>query len=59
MLRMLEPRLRRGAVVVADNIPIEPEAATDFVEAISAPDSGCATALMSVGKGGTSHSVRL
>ncbi|WP_428929366.1 O-methyltransferase [Marinibacterium sp. SX1] len=57
VLRLLEPRLRKGSVVIADNIPLDRE--TDFIKAVSASGGGYVTTVMQFGKGGMSHSVRL
>lgn len=59
VLRLLEPRLRKGAVVIADNIPTDPARHGDFMAAISEPASGYATCVLGMIKGGMSHSVRL
>lgn len=57
ILRLLEPRLGKGALVIADNIPTDHQ--VPFLTAIAEPASGYATSLMRFSKGGVSCSVRL
>ncbi len=57
ILRLLEPRLAKGALIIADNIPTDRQ--VPFLTAIAEPASGYATSLIRFGKGGMSCSVRL
>ncbi|MDB6179533.1 class I SAM-dependent methyltransferase [Paracoccus sp. Z330] len=59
ILRLLEPRLRIGSVVIADNIPTDSDVMTPFLAAVQAVNSGYVTSRIGFGKGGMSYSVRV
>ncbi|OED42744.1 hypothetical protein ACH42_11725 [Endozoicomonas sp. (ex Bugula neritina AB1)] len=59
ILDLLAPRLRKGAMIVADNIPVNGEEAHDFVDMLRAREDQYSTSIISFGRAGMSHSVRL
>ncbi len=63
ILEMLLPRLHRGSVVIADNIPVSAEErrenpASDFAAYLNRSENGFITSVIGFGKGGMSFSAK-
>ncbi|ATG44219.1 putative O-methyltransferase [Phaeobacter piscinae] len=59
VLDLLEPRLRPGSVIVADNIPVAKDEGHVLLDALQDRQEAYVTSIVSFGQSGMSYSVRL